>query len=379
MFTFLQVIWFVLIAVLWTGYLILEGFGIGSGMIMPIVAKTDRERSQVQKTFGPVWDGNEIWLLTAGGATFAAFPEWYATMFSGMYLALFLILVCLIVRICAIEWRAKVASTAWRARWDSMQTVCTWLIPLLFGVAFANLVQGMHLGVTKFNDPTKLVADKIDLAKDVHNFVNDGAPLGSVFLSLLTPYTIAGGLMLVCVFLTQGALWLSVRTDGVVAARAKNLAVKVALADTVLVAVAALWGQFLYSSQVFAWIPLVIAAVLLLATIYLASQGSSLLALITHSAAIAGAVSWVFSAMFPYAMKSSIDTAVHSLTIWDASSSATTLLIMLVVAVILVPVVLGYTYWGYSTMKLVITENDVENNPGLPLDRIREGASFLSA
>ena len=119
----LQVIWFILIAVLWTGYLVLEGFGVGAGMVMPMVAKTDRERTQVQKTFGPVWDGNEVWLLTAGGATFAAFPEWYATMFSGMYLALFLILFCLIVRICAIEWRTKVSSAAWRGRWDSWQSV----------------------------------------------------------------------------------------------------------------------------------------------------------------------------------------------------------------------------------------------------------------
>lgn len=108
--TILQVIWFILIAVLWTGYLVLEGFGVGAGMVMPMVAKTDRERTQVQKTFGPVWDGNEVWLLTAGGATFAAFPEWYATMFSGMYLALFLILFCLIVRICAIEWRSTVST-----------------------------------------------------------------------------------------------------------------------------------------------------------------------------------------------------------------------------------------------------------------------------
>lgn len=174
--TILQVIWFILIAVLWTGYLVLEGFGVGAGMVMPMVAKTDRERTQVQKTFGPVWDGNEVWLLTAGGATFAAFPEWYATMFSGMYLALFLILFCLIVRICAIEWRTKVSSAAWRGRWDSWQSIVAWLVPILFGVAFANLVQGMNIAVTQFNTPGEAVAGAADLSKHVHNFTSQGAP-----------------------------------------------------------------------------------------------------------------------------------------------------------------------------------------------------------
>ena len=136
--TFLQVLWFILIAVLWTGYLFLEGFSLGIGMTLPFVAKNDKERTQVIRTVGPVWDANEVWLLTAGGATFAAFPEWYATMFSGMYLALFLILVCLILRISAVEWRAKVASEKWRARWDVMHVVAAWLVPILFGVAFAN-------------------------------------------------------------------------------------------------------------------------------------------------------------------------------------------------------------------------------------------------
>lgn len=378
MLTTLQVIWVVLIAVLWTGYLVLEGFGIGAGMIMPLVAKTDRERSQVQKTFGPVWDGNEVWLLTAGGATFAAFPEWYATMFSGMYLALFLILLCLIVRICAIEWRAKVASEAWRSRWDLMQTVACWLVPILFGVAFANLVQGMNIAVTNPYTPDVLVPAKdINLAVDVHNFTSSGAPLGSVFLSLLTPYTILGGLMLAAVFLTQGALWLSVRTDGAVEARAKTLAAKTAILDTVLVAVVALWGQFAYASQVLAWIPLVIAALLLVATVYLALMGQSLFALLAHSAAIAGAVSWVFAAMVPGVMKSYIDPA-YTLTMWVASSSQSTLTIMLCATLVFVPCVLGYTYWSYSTMKFKITLDDVENNPGLPWERIREEATFLS-
>lgn len=375
--TILQVIWFILIAVLWTGYLVLEGFGVGAGMVMSMVAKTDRERSQVQKTFGPVWDGNEVWLLTAGGATFAAFPEWYATMFSGMYLALFLILFCLIIRICAIEWRTKVASAAWRGRWDSWQTIVAWLVPILFGVAFANLVQGMNIAITQYNTPGEAVAGAADLSKHVHNFTSQGAPAGSVFLSLLTPYTIAGGVMLALVFATQGLAFLALRTTGEVQNRAKNLLGKFAIADTVLVAVAALWGQFLYASQAMAWIPLIIAALAFVAAVLMALRGSEWGTLLAHSVGIAGAVAWIFTAMAPNAMKSSIKPE-FSLTIWDASSSQSTLAIMLVIALVVVPIVLGYTYWSYTRMPLKITLEDLDENPGVPWDKIRQGASFLA-
>ena len=375
--TILQVIWFILIAVLWTGYLVLEGFGVGAGMVMPMVAKTDRERSQVQKTFGPVWDGNEVWLLTAGGATFAAFPEWYATMFSGMYLALFLILFCLIIRICAIEWRTKVASAAWRGRWDSWQTIVAWLVPILFGVAFANLVQGMNIAITQYNTPGEAVAGAADLSKHVHNFTSQGAPAGSVFLSLLTPYTIAGGVMLALVFATQGLAFLALRTTGEVQTRAKNLLGKFAIADTVLVAIAALWGQFLYASQAMAWIPLIIAALAFVAAVLMALRGSEWGTLLAHSVGIAGAVAWIFTAMAPNAMKSSIKPE-FSLTIWDASSSQSTLAIMLVIALVVVPIVLGYTYWSYTRMPLKVTLEELDENPGLPWDKIRQGASFLA-
>lgn len=375
--TILQVIWFILIAVLWTGYLVLEGFGVGAGMVMPMVAKTDRERSQVQKTFGPVWDGNEVWLLTAGGATFAAFPEWYATMFSGMYLALFLILFCLIIRICAIEWRTKVASAAWRGRWDSWQTIVAWLVPILFGVAFANLVQGMNIAITQYNTPGEAVAGAADLSKHVHNFTSQGAPLGSVFLSLLTPYTIAGGVMLALIFATQGLAYLALRTNGEVQNRAKNLLGKFAIADTVLVAVAALWGQFLYASQAMAWIPLIIAALAFVVTVLMALRGSEWGTLLAHSVGIAGAVAWIFTAMAPNAMKSSIKPE-FSLTIWDASSSTSTLAIMLVIALVVVPIVLGYTFWSYTRMPLKITLEDLDENPGVPWAKIRQGASFLA-
>ncbi|MDO5746430.1 MAG: cytochrome d ubiquinol oxidase subunit II [Actinomycetaceae bacterium] len=380
MYTVLQIVWFILIAVLWTGYLVLEGFGVGAGMIMPIVAKTDRERSQVQRTYGPVWDGNEVWLLTAGGATFAAFPLWYATMFSGMYLALFLILVCLIVRICAIEWRSKVASEKWRAKWDWGQIIATWLVPILFGVAFANLVQGMNIAVVDPATPQKSIAPDTLAALPnkeamIHNFVGEGAPLESVFLSLLTPYTILGGVALMCVFLAQGSLWLSIKTDGVVQERAKNLAKSTTVAATLTIAVLAVWGQFAYASQVlWGWIPLVIAALAIIGATALTWLDKPWLAFFTHGAAIAGAVSWIFTTMAPNVMKSSIDPD-YSLTMWEASSSESTLIVMLVVAVLLVPVVLGYTAWAYTKMSGTISVHDVEDNPGLVWDRIQSASN----
>lgn len=180
----LSILWFILIAVLWTVYLILEGFDFGVGMLLPFVAKGDRERTQTVRTIGPHWDGNEVWLLTAGGATFAAFPEWYATMFSGMYLALFLILVCLIVRVIALEWRSKIATEKWRHAWDWVHTASAWLVPLLLGVAFANFVQGMRIEVVDAATGTVVDPTLVNqsLASATHQLTGG-------FFSLLTPYT----------------------------------------------------------------------------------------------------------------------------------------------------------------------------------------------
>ncbi|MBD3690199.1 cytochrome d ubiquinol oxidase subunit II [Nanchangia anserum] len=383
--TWLQLIWFVLVGVLWTGYLVLEGFGVGSGMVMHLVAKNDAERTQVQRTFGPVWDGNQVWLLTAGGATFAAFPNWYATMFSGMYFALFVILLCLIVRICAIEWRSKVASTQWRARWDKLQTGATILVPILFGCAFGNLVQGMRIEVVERANQTQAVpvtdsmtAADINMATSVHYLTGTGGLADNGFLSLLTPFTILGGIMLALVFATQGLLWLRVRTDGPVHDRAARLVKPFGLAATVVTAVFALWGQFAYSTQVLAWIPLVICALSLIASVAMSHSGRAFGAFLAHSVAIAFAVAWVFSSMAPYAMKSSIHPA-YSLSLPQAAATGSTLTLMLCVSVVMVPVVLAYTAWSYSRMPMIVELDKLGPNAGLPWKRIREGATFLSA
>ena len=183
----LSILWFILIAVLWTMYLVLEGFDYGVGMLQGFLARDDRERTQALRTIGPHWDGNEVWLLTAGGATFAAFPEWYATMFSGMYLALFLILLALIVRVCAVEWRSKIKSEKWRSVWDRTHAVSALLVPLLFGVAFANLVQGMKIEVVTHGTNAVVAPEDVpaSLATAVHQLTGG-------FFSLLTPYTLLG-------------------------------------------------------------------------------------------------------------------------------------------------------------------------------------------
>ena len=157
----LSILWFILIAVLWIGYLTLEGFDFGVGMILKILGRDERERRATLSTIGPHWDGNEVWLLTAGGATFAAFPEWYSTLFSGAYIVLFIILLCLIVRVCAIEWRPKVNSQTWRDRWDWVHTISAWLPSILWGVAFANLVQGMHIEVVQISNGAVVPADQV--------------------------------------------------------------------------------------------------------------------------------------------------------------------------------------------------------------------------
>lgn len=223
--SFLQILWFILIIVLWIGYVTLEGFGFGTGMLLKILPRNEKERRLQLNTIGPHWDGNEVFLLTAGGATFAAFPEWYATMFSGMYLALVLVLVLLIVRISAIEWRGKIDSDKWRAAWDTLHTGSAWLVALVWGVAFGNLVQGMAIQVGNYEvagDPASFVAadpSQVDAALQAgaQHFLTGG------FFSLFTPFTIVAGLVVVSLFLTHGALWLALKTTGDFSARAKIL------------------------------------------------------------------------------------------------------------------------------------------------------------
>lgn len=351
----LTVIWFVLIAVLWTGYLVLEGFDFGVGMLLPVLGNRSRfgpERAEKRRrvllnSIGPVWDGNEVWLLTAGGATFAAFPEWYATLFSGFYLALFLILVALIVRVCAFEWRPKINSDRWRAGWDAMLIVGSYLPSLLWGVAFANLVRGVPIDA-------------------------DGHYTGTLF-TLLNPYALLGGLVTLSVFLLHGAVFLALKTSGEVRADAGALAHKLAPVTLAIAAAWAVWTQLAYG-KAWTWVVVAVAAGLLIAVLPATRARREKPAFVLTSLTIVAAVVLIFGTLFPNVMPSTTDPA-FSLTIDNASSTDYTLGVMTWVAVILTPVVLVYQGWTYWVFRQRLSVTQIPAPKGLTFARRPESAS----
>lgn len=331
----LTTIWFVLIAVLWIGYFVLEGFDFGVGVLLPFVAKEERERRAVLTTLGPLWDGNEVWVLVAGGATFAAFPEWYATLFSGFYLPLMLILVALIVRGVAFEYRSKRGDTTWRARWDAAIVVASFLPALLWGVAFANIVRGVPI-------------ERIDGYLEYTGG----------FFNLLNPYALVGGLTTLTLFLTHGAIFLALKTDGAIRMRARALAGQIGLAATVLAVVFLLWTQLAYSDKAWTWALVAVAAVAWLGGQAAIRAGREGVAFVLSALTLAGAVVYLFSVLFPNVMPSSIDPA-FSLTVANASSTEYTLRIMTFVALALTPVVLAYQSWSYWVFRKRMTAEHI--------------------
>jgi len=318
----LTTFWFLLIAVLWTGYLFLEGFDFGVGMLLPFLGRNDDERRVIINTIGPVWDGNEVWLLVAGGATFAAFPNWYATLFSGFYLALLVILVALIVRGVAFEYRGKHDDTRWRSRWDLAIFIGSAVPALLWGVALANIVHGVP----------------IDAAGD---FTGN-------FFTLLNPYALLGGVTTLGLFLVHGAHFLALKTTGVVRERANLVANLLDPAVIVVGAIFLLWTQ-LSLGKGWTWVFVGVAAVALIAGAVANRAGREGWAFVGTGIAIAAAVVVLFGSLYPNVMPSTTDAA-YNLTIHNASSTAYTLRVMSWVAVVLTPVVLiyqGWTYWVF--------------------------------
>ncbi|MEU7078938.1 cytochrome d ubiquinol oxidase subunit II [Streptomyces sp. NPDC046409] len=315
-------VWFVLIAVLWTGYFFLEGFDFGIGVLTKLLARDRKERRVLINTIGPVWDGNEVWLLSAGGATFAAFPEWYATLFSGFYLPLLVILLCLIVRGVAFEYRAKRPEERWQANWEHA-IFWTSLIPaFLWGVAFGNIVRGV----------------KIDA---------DMEYVGNLW-DLLNPYAILGGLVTLSLFTFHGAVFAGLKTVGDIRSRARGLAMKLGLATAVLALGFLVWTQA-ENGNVPSLVAMIIAVVSLVLAIGAVSAGREGWSFAFSGVTIAAAVAMLFLTLFPNVMPSSLDDA-WSLTVSNASSSPYTLKIMTWCAGIATPVVLlyqGWTYWVF--------------------------------
>ena len=356
----LSILWFILIAVLWIGYLALEGFDFGVGMLVRILGRDERERRVTLATIGPHWDGNEVWLLTAGGATFAAFPEWYSTLFSGAYIVLFLILLCLIVRVCAIEWRPKVNSQTWRDRWDWIHTISAWLPSILWGVAFANLVQGMRIEVVQISNGAVVPAGQVPADSLVAGAAHQ---ITGGLLSMVTPFTLLGGAVTCLLFLNHGALFVALKTTGELSQRALSLSRRLAPIATVITAAWALWAQLAYSGSPLSWIPLVVAAAGLISSLLAGRAGNEGRAFALHFVGIAFAVVLIFAAMAPNVMRSSVDPA-YSLTIQQAASTDTTLLIMTVAAAVFVPGVLAYTVWSYKVFASRISVESINPDQG---------------
>jgi len=320
----LNTLWFLLIGVLFTGFLVLEGFDYGVGILLPFLGKTDAERRRIINTIGPVWDGNEVWILTGGGAIFAAFPHWYATLFSGFYLALFLLLAALIVRGVAFEFRSKDDRPAWRATWDWLIFFGSAVPALLWGVALANLLEGTPIDATK-------------------TFTGG-------FFDLLSPYTLLAGLATLALFVTHGAIFLNLKSTDPIRSRAVAVTKKVGPAATVLLLVFAA-GTYVWT-DVYArlgvnpgLVPLVALGALLAAGALIHRERMGWAFTMT-TLTIVFTVATLLVCLYPRVMVSSLDPG-WSLTIYNASSSPYTLRVMSLVALFFVPVVLAYQAWTY--------------------------------
>ena len=322
-YEFLQILWFILIAVLWIGFHFLEGFDFGVGMLLPFLGKKDVERRAIINSIGSVWDGNEVWLLTAGGATFAAFPHWYATMFSGFYLALFLLLVGLIMRGIAFEYRSKDAAPKWRNTFDWMIAIGSFLSALLLGAAFANLARGVPIN-----------ADKMFT--------------GNLF-TLLNPYGLLGGLTTVSIFLLHGANFLGLKLEGELRERVNVFAKKLWIAAVVLYIalgvftyVAGFWDRGIINPGV---VPIAAVAVLLAAGYFINNKMEGWSFIMVALNIVLTQITF-FSMTFPNVMTSTTNPA-WSLTVYNASSSQYTLTVMSIIALVFVPIILVYQGWTY--------------------------------
>ena len=371
-YTTLRLIWWVLLGVLLIGFAVSDGFDMGVGALLPFVARTDTERRVAINTVGPVWDGNQVWLLLGGGAIFAAFPPIYAAAFSGFYIAMFLVLASLILRPVGFEFRNKIQDTRWRAFWDYALFAGGLVPSLVFGVAFGNLLQGV---------PFRIDSDLRVLYE------------GGGLFELLNPFGLLCGLVSLAMLSTHGAVYLSLKADGTVQHRASAFVRIGALATVVLFVLGGVWvsfingysitsvvsvagpsnpllktvavvpGQWLHNYSVYKWMMLAPALGIVgpLLTLALVSARRHGLAFITSGIGILGIISTAGVSMFPMLMPSSIQPAA-SLTMWDATSSQLTLFVMLIATLIFLPIILIYTSIVFRILKGPVTAQQIENN-----------------
>ena len=371
----LRVIWWALLGVLLVAFAVTDGFDLGTGTLLPFVAKTDLERRVVINTVGPVWEGNQVWLVLGGGAIFAAWPQLYAVSFSGFYLAMAAVLLALILRPVGFKYRSKRDSTQWRAAWDWALFVGGFVPALIFGVAMGNVLQGVPFRI----EP------------DMQIFYEGG------FFGLLNPFALLCGLVSVAMLVMHGAAWLVLKTDGLVASRARTWGIRAALATVALYAVAGvlLWnvvdgycitselvttgpsnplfktvqagvaGTWFANYAAHPWTQLapsagIVGALLTWMALVKRKEG---VAMLTSSLSVAGIVLSVGASMFPFILPSSIQPQA-SLTVWDSSSSHLTLFIMLVCACIFLPLIIMYTSWVYKVLWGKVNPTEIRDGKG---------------
>lgn len=328
----LAVLWFWIVAFLFVGYFVLDGFDFGVGMSLPFLAKDDTDRRVLINTIGPVWDLNETWVIVAGASLFAAFPEWYATLFSGFYLALLLILVALIARGVSFEYRHQRPEAEWKRRFDWMIIIGSAVPALLWGVAFANIVQGVPLD-----------AD--------HNYT------GTLF-DLLNPYALLGGLTTLLLFFTHGVVFAGLKTDGEIRERARRLASRAGVVTIVVAAAFLVWTGFAHGTAWF-WGLAAVAALALIGGWLANGRGAERTAFALMAVTIGAAVFALFAALFPDVMPASNDPA-NSLTIANASSTPYTLTVMSWTALIFLPLILAYQGWTYWVFRKRVTRQTID-------------------
>ena len=327
----LQIFWFCLIGVLWAGYFLLEGFDFGVGILLPYLPRrgSERERSVMFDSIGPVWDGNEVWVVVAAGATFAAFPAWYSTMFSGFYIALLLILVLLIVRVVSFEWREKREGARWRTTWLWANTIGSVGAPFIWGVALASLLNGVPLNSS-------------------HAFAGD-------FLDLFHPYTVLAGLAVLALFALHGATYLTLRTVGDLRERAAATAVRLSIPAAVLGIAFVAWSVAVAHNHnargvVPTAIPAALTLVALIAAFLFAHAGSDGWAFAATALAAIGLVATIFTGLYPRVLVSK-PTFANSLTISNASAGHYGLVVITVAAATFTPIVLLYQGWTYHVFR----------------------------
>jgi cytochrome d ubiquinol oxidase subunit II len=369
-FQTLKVIWWLLLGILLMGFAIMDGFDLGSGMLLPFIGRSDTERRVVINTIGPVWEGNQVWLILGGGAIFAAWPALYAASFSGFYLAMMLVLAALILRPVGFKFRSKMPGARWRANWDWALFVGGLVPSLVFGVAMGNLLEGVP-----FSFDSELRA--------TYTF-------GLFYL--LNPFALLCGLVSVAMLVTHGAVYLAVKTDGIVAQRARTISRFAALAWILLFSAAGVWlwfGHFGFAitagaapggqsdplaktaiAQSGAWFAnyarwpatRLVPAIGLLAPLVVAAMAGTrqrLTVFVASALGIAGVIGTMGASLFPFLLPSSSDPQ-SSLTVWDASSSCRTLGIMLIATIIFLPLILAYTAWVYRVMRGPVTSAYIE-------------------